>query len=190
MHRITALATILVLTSAVQAQTAGKDMSMDGMDHMNMDHAAHESATVKAQRQAQVSKRGEDVRPFSLAATRHIFTKDAEGGVQQVVVRDNSAASQIPLIRRHLRAIRTQFLQGDFYAPSHIHGAQMPGLAEIEGAKPGRLSIEYQDIEGGAQLAYRATDPRLVAAIHEWLDAQVSDHGKDAQEGHRHSMPK
>jgi hypothetical protein len=34
-------------------------------------------------------------------------------------------------------------------------------------------------------LTDRTSDPVLVAAIHKWFDAQVSDHGKDAIEGRR-----
>ncbi|WP_221179057.1 hypothetical protein [Pseudomonas brassicacearum] len=39
------------------------------------------------QRQAEVADHGKDVMPFSLAATTHIFTKTAEGGIQQVVAK-------------------------------------------------------------------------------------------------------
>ena len=29
-------------------------------------------------------------------------------------------------------------------------------------------------------------EARLVAALHQWFDAQLSDHGKDAVQGHAH----
>lgn len=35
----------------------------------------------------------------------------------------------------------------------------------------------------GAELDYKTTDPKLVAALHKWFDAQLSDHGSDAMEG-------
>ena len=41
----------------------------------------------QAKREADVSARGKDVMPFSLAATAHIFAKTAEGGTQQVVAK-------------------------------------------------------------------------------------------------------
>lgn len=151
-----------------------------------MDHAAHMAAMAQAQRQADVSKRGKDVMPFSLPETTHIFTKTAEGGVQQVVARKATNASQVNLVRQHLREIRQQFLKGDFSAPAHIHGQDMPGLAELQAAKPGQIAIAYRDIKGGAELTYSTSEATLVAALHEWFDAQLSDHGKDAMAGHEH----
>lgn len=172
-------------TSLAQAQATSQPTPMEGMDHVQMDHAHHMEAMTKAQRQSEVAERGSDVMPFSTAATLHVFTKDAEGGVQEVVARNKTDVKEATLVRQHLRDIRGQFLKGDFSGPSHIHGAQMPGLEELEAAKPGQIAIDYREIKGGAQLAYRTSDPVLVAAIHKWFDAQVSDHGKDAMEGHR-----
>jgi hypothetical protein len=93
---------------------------------------------------------------------------------------------QVKLIRQHLRAIQAQFLKGDFSGPTHIHGQSMPGLAELKAAKAGQIAIEYLDIKDGAELTYKTTDANLVAALHQWFDAQLSDHGKDAMEGHMH----
>jgi len=171
--------------SLAQAQSVSPPTPMEGMDPMHMDHAAHMEAMTKAQRQAEVSERGRDVMPFDAAATLHVFTKDAEGGVQQVVARNKGDVRQATVVRQHLKDIRGQFLRGDFSAPGHIHGAQMPGLKELQAAKPGQIAIDYKEIRGGAQLAWRTSDPVLVAAVHQWFDAQVSDHGKDAMEGHR-----
>lgn len=139
-----------------------------------------------AQRQAEVARRGADVMPFDLKATQHVFTKTAEGGLQTVVARDPADNAQVELVRGHLRALRTQFLAGDFSGPSHIHGAAMPGLAELQAARPGQIAIDYRDVAGGAELAWKMADPALVAALHRWFDAQVSDHGPDAMAGHMH----
>ncbi|HEY0824868.1 MAG TPA: aspartate carbamoyltransferase [Ramlibacter sp.] len=151
-----------------------------------MDHAAHTAEMARAQRQAEVSRRGKDVMPFSLPATRHIFTRSRQGGIQQVVARKATDAAQVKLVRQHLREIREQFLEGDFSGPAHIHGQDMPGLAELEAAPPDRIAIAYKDIRGGAQLTYSTSDPNLVAALHKWFDAQLADHGKDAMAGHGH----
>lgn len=138
-----------------------------------------------AQRQAEVARRGHDVMPFSLAATQHVFTKTGEGGVQRVVARDPRDAGQVELVRGHLRDIQAQFQRGDFSGPAHIHGEHMPGLAELAAARPGDLEVGYREVQGGAELAYRARDPALVAAVHHWFDAQLSDHGHDAIAGHQ-----
>jgi len=151
-----------------------------------MDHAAHMKMMAQAQRQAQVSQLGKDVMPFALDATTHIFTKSETGGVQQVVAKAAGDEVQINLIRQHLHEIQTQFLKGDFSGPTHIHGQTMPGLADLKAANPGQIAIEYEEIKDGAELTYKTSDARMVAALHKWFDAQLSDHGKDAMEGHLH----
>jgi hypothetical protein len=88
--------------------------------------------------------------------------------------------------REHLRDIQAQFLKGEFSGPTHIHGAEMPGLVELEAAKPGQIAIDYKVVDAGAELRYRTTDARLVLALHQWFDAQLSDHGADAMAGHHH----
>lgn len=137
-----------------------------------------------AQRQADVARLGADVMPFSLKATTHVFTKTADGGTQRVVAKKAGNGHQVKLVREHLRAIQAEFLKGDFSGPMHIHGAEMPGLAELKAARPGQVAIDYKDVDAGAELTYRTADAKLVAALHEWFDAQLSDHGADAMAGH------
>ena len=103
--------------------------------------------------------------PFSLNGTAHIFTKNAQGGTQRVVVKNSADTAQVILIRQHLQDIREQFLKGDFSGPSHIHGQDMPGLAELKNAKAGQITIVYRDIQGGAQLSYQTSDATYVAAL-------------------------
>jgi hypothetical protein len=154
-------------------------------------HAAGEAASppADAHRHAEVARRGADVMPFDLSATTHVFTRTPRGGVQRVVAKDPADGRQVALVREHLRDIRAQFAQGDFSGPAHIHGHEMPGLAELEGAPPGRIDIEYQEVPAGAELTYRTADDRLVAALHRWFDAQLADHGRDAMSGHHHHPP-
>lgn len=157
-----------------------------GMDHSRLDHAAHARARADTQRLADVSARGGAVMPFSLAATEHVFTKSSSGGVQQVVARNAEDARQVALVRLHLSEIREQFLKGDFSGPSHIHGADMPGLAVLKTAQPGQLVIAYREIPAGAELRYTTTEAHLIVALHQWFDAQLTDHGPDARGGHAH----
>ncbi len=139
-----------------------------------------------AQRQAEVARLGPDVMPFSLKATTHIFTKTAAGGVQRVLTKRAADTQQVKLVREHLHDIQTQFLKGDFSGPTHVHGVEMPGLAELQGAKPGQIAIDYREVPAGAELTYRTSDAKLVAALHRWFDAQLSDHGADAMAGQMH----
>jgi hypothetical protein len=141
-----------------------------------------------SKRQAEVAQRGAQVMPFELAATSHVFTKTPDGLIQRVVARKGADAAQIGLVRSHLREIRQQFLRGDYAGPAHIHGADMPGLQALQAAQPGRIAIDYRDVPKGAELRFRTADPQLAKALHEWADAQLSDHGADAHEGHHHPM--
>ena len=169
--KITALAFIAIACTA-NAQT--------------MDHDAHMKMMADSQRQADVSQRGKDVMPFTLAATTLIFTKSETGGIQQVVAKAAGDEAQIKLIRQHLKEIQSQFLKGDFSGPTHIHGMAMPGLAELKAAKPGQIAIGYRNLKDGAELTYKTADATMVVALHKWFDAQLSDHGNDAMEGHVH----
>jgi len=151
--------------------------------------SAFAAQAADSQRQAEFASRGADVMPFSLKATTHVFTKTAEGGTQRVIAKSPADAQQVKLVREHLHGIRAEFLKGDFSGPSHIHGNEMPGLAELKAAKPGEVTIAYKDVVGGAELSYRTADAKLTAALHKWFDAQLSDHGEDAMAGHRHHGP-
>lgn len=137
-------------------------------------------------RQSDVARHGAEVMPFSLKATLHVFTKTSDGGVQRVIARDPADVHQVHLVRAHLRQIQAQFLAGDFSGPAHVHGADMPGLAELRAAKPGQIAVDCKDVDAGAELTYRTKDAALVEALHRWFDAQVSDHGDDAMAGGMH----
>ncbi len=63
----------------------------------------------------------------------------------------------------------------------------MPGLAALQSASLGRIAIAYKNVKGGAELTYKTSDGTLVAALHQWFDVQLSDHGKDAMPGQAHS---
>jgi hypothetical protein len=40
----------------------------------------------------------------------------------------------------------------------------------------------------GGEIADHTDEPRLVAALHVWFDAQLSDHGHDVMAGHDPGM--
>lgn len=157
---------------------------------MGLSFAVH---AVDSSRQAEVAQRGSEVMPFNLKDTTHFFTKTSSGGTQRVVAKDVSNTEQIQRVRQHLQEIQVQFNKGDFSGPEHIHGMEMPGLAELKGAKPGQIVIGYKEVKGGAELVFRTSDSKLIQALHQWFDAQLADHGADAMEGHVHhhaDMPK
>lgn len=146
------------------------------------------SLAVRAQdsnRQDEVAKRGADVMPFDHLATLHVFTKTDDGGTMRVIVRNPSDTAQIRMVRAHLQDIRGRFEKGDYSGPSHTHGNNMPGLAQLKSAKPSQISVSYQELADGAELHFRSTTVDLISALHVWIDAQLSDHGNDAMAAHQ-----
>ncbi len=132
----------------------------------------------------EVARRGAHVMPFDLGLTTHVFTKTKQGGIQQVIVKDLDNTTQITLIREHLKKIADEFKQGVFSDPSRIHGDDMPGLQCLKQAKPGQLQIEYQNLPEGAQITYATKNPELIKALHQWFNAQLTDHARHAVSGH------
>lgn len=130
-------------------------------------------------RQATVAARGAAVMPFDLERTTHVFEPTVDGGIQQVRADDPADSEQIALIRSHLQEAAQRFQQGDFGDPAAIHGAAMPGLAELEQGAA-RIAITYTNVPDGAELRYVTGDPALVDALHRWFQAQLSDHGDHA----------
>jgi hypothetical protein len=138
----------------------------------------------QASRQEQVAERGEAVMPFDLEKTTHRFLPTDDGLRQEVVADQPEDTDQIDLVREHLTAEAERFRAGDFGDPASIHGDQMPGLAELS-AGAASIEITYADLPDGATLTFHTTDPDLIQALHDWGEAQVSDHGSHAETGTR-----
>ncbi|MBK9131551.1 MAG: aspartate carbamoyltransferase [Gammaproteobacteria bacterium] len=147
---------------------------------------AQAAEPASGQRLDEVAGRGAQVMPFSLERTTHVFTKTDRGGVQQVLAKDDGDQAQIALIREHLSKIAREFRRGNFSDPAWIHGDGMPGLAALRVARPGEIEIIYKELPAGAEIDYSSGDAKLVTAIHEWFDAQLSDHAHHAVPGHDH----
>lgn len=134
-------------------------------------------------RQEEVAKQGAQVMPFDLEQTMHMFQPLEDGGRQTVTAKDSSNSQQIALIQAHLQEEAAKFRQGDFSDPAQIHGEDMPGLAALR-AGAGHIDVQYTPLPNGAQIQYTTKDPALIAALHQWFAAQVSDHGHHAVDHH------
>ena len=132
----------------------------------------------RTQRQAEVAAKGNGVMPFDLAKTTHVFTDLDDGGRQTVTANDATDTEQIVSIRSHLQEEEAKFRGGDFSDPGAIHGENMPGLGELKSAA-GRVQVRYEELSDGARLWYSSADPILVDALHDWFNAQSSDHGSE-----------
>jgi hypothetical protein len=132
----------------------------------------------------EVVERGSHVMPFDLEQTTHVFSKTEKGGLQQVIVKDPKNSEQIKLIRQHLSKISSEFKKGDFSNPAKIHGKDMPGLDVLRNTKPEQFKVDYQELPNGAEINYVSKEAVVIAAIHQFFDAQLSDHARHAISGH------
>ncbi|MCX5328694.1 MULTISPECIES: aspartate carbamoyltransferase [unclassified Streptomyces] len=142
-----------------------------------------ESDSGQTGRQEAVAERGRTVMPFDLEETTHHFTPTETGGVQDVVADQPDDARQVDLIRTHLQQEAKAFGRGDFGDPAQIHGDSMPGLRELQEGYE-RVEVRYREQPDGATLTYATDEPALVDALHDWFEAQLSDHGGHAETGH------
>lgn len=131
--------------------------------------------------QEHVHGHGHEVMPFDLGKTVHIFRMTKDGGTQKVIVRGEPAdPQQVRMIQHHLTMETAAFQDGNFSDPARLHGAEMPGLREME-AGAQRMKISYHALPNGAEIEFRSTDIKLVTAVHRWFGAQLSEHGADAR---------
>ena len=133
----------------------------------------------QANRQVTVHDIGNQVMPFDLSQTTHVFEMTESGGVQQVIADDPSDNAQITLIQQHVQHEAMRFSEGDFSDPTSLHGGDMPGVKDLA-AGVTQIEIEYAALPNGAQIAFTTHDLHLITAIHRWFGAQLSDHGSDA----------
>src|SRR5262249_18888616 len=123
--------------------------------------------------------KGAQVMPFELEQSMHVFQSLEDGGLQIVTAKDPAHSQQIALIQAHLQEEAAKFRQGDFSDPAKIHGEDMPGLAALR-AGAGHIDVQYTPLPAGAQIQYTTKNPALIAALHQWFAAQLSDHGHHA----------
>ena len=130
-------------------------------------------------KQEHVHHMSHDVMPFDVAKTTHIFRMTDSGGVERVVVKDASEKDQVALIQQHLRHEAEAFQRGDYSDPASLHGADMPGLKELQ-TDAEQISVGYSVLPNGAEITFETADLHLLTAIHRWFGAQLSEHGADA----------
>lgn len=136
-------------------------------------------------------QRVQQVAPYALDQTLQTFSKTVHGGVQHVVAKSANNTRQIKLIQTYLLKITNEFRKGDFSVNEQVHGADMPGLAQLKRAETDDIKFEYKALPDGAQIHYSTEYPQYVQALHEWFDAQMNDHGNDVIPEHiqHHSTP-
>jgi hypothetical protein len=124
---------------------------------------------------ADVQRRGQSVMGVDQYTSKHVFEDLPDGG-RIVLDRDDATdTAAIRTIRAHMRVIEAAFQRGDFTLPGIVHAQAVPGTRVMAGK---REAISYRAAERprGAEVRIQTSDPAAVAAVHEFLKFQRSDH--------------
>lgn len=134
-----------------------------------------------------VQQRGAAVMGVDQYLSKHVFEDLPDGG-RIVLRRDDPAdTAAVRAIRLHMRDIEAAFRRGDFSSPFRVHGREVPGTRAMTDLAS-VITYGVSDVAGGAALRIRSKDRKAVAAIHQFLAFQRSDHrapGHEAHPGHK-----
>ncbi|MDD1614420.1 MAG: aspartate carbamoyltransferase, partial [Methylococcaceae bacterium] len=121
-----------------------KHYTLIGLLLFSMTAVALEKASPK--QVDEVQQRTQQVVPYALDQTQLTFTKTVHGGVQHVVAKSADNTRQIKLIQENLQKMANDFRRGDFSVTEQIHGADMPGLAQLKKAETDDIKYEYKEL--------------------------------------------
>ena len=122
-----------------------------------------------------INERGAHVMGFDQDATVHHFRLHADGGSIDIAARDRHDATNRDAIRSHLPHIASMFGDGNFEAPMLIHQTNVPGTDKMAALK-NRIRFVYVETPVGGRLDVFTTDKEALAAVHEFMRFQITDH--------------
>ena len=122
-----------------------------------------------------VDARGDRVMGFSHEKTTHHFRLYEDGGAIEVEANSAADTASRDQIRGHLRHIATMFAAGNFNAPMLIHDQTPPGVPTMQKLKP-EISYRFRQTTRGAAVDIVTANREALAAVHEFLRFQISDH--------------
>jgi hypothetical protein len=123
---------------------------------------------------AALQNRGQAVMGVDQSTSAHRFEPLPDGGrieLQREV--DDSAG--VVQIRRHLQDIATAFAAGQFAQPMLVHAREVPGMA-VMAERRSAITYAYRDLPRGGEVRITSNDSIAIAAIHEFLAFQRSEH--------------
>ncbi len=112
---------------------------------------------------------------FSHAKTTHHFLLSKSGGAIEVTANDAQDQTSRDQIRGHLEQIAKAFTGGNFETPMFVHD-QMPAGVPVMRSKKGQIDYRYEEMANGGRVRIMTADPEALAAIHDFLRFQITDH--------------
>ncbi len=166
---LTALYLCLVVSMAAQ-DTTHDTKKDDSMQNCPM----HQQAKAESHH-AIVEKHGDQAMGFPHDRTTHHFLLTPEGGVIAVTANDPNDSANSGPIRTHLSHIAVMFTSGDFSTPMFVHDEVPPGVTSMQLLKAA-IRYHYEETPSGGQVRIESKDPVAIAAIHDFLRFQITDH--------------
>lgn len=125
---------------------------------------------------AALDARGAKFMGFDQKATAHHFILTKDGGRIEVTARDAKDTTSVKQIREHLQHIATVFAKGDFTLPGLIHDTRtVPGVDAMK-RTAAALTFRFEEIAEGGHVKITSADPEAIAAVHDFLRFQITDH--------------
>jgi hypothetical protein len=109
----------------------------------------------------------------------HRFQSLPDGG-RITLERDGVDSIGAVRIRVHMGEIAKAFAWGNFALPGFVHDRTVPGTTTMA-ARRSHISYTTESLPRGGSLRIRSNDPVSIAAIHEFLAFQRSDHRSHGQ---------
>lgn len=123
---------------------------------------------------AQLQQRGAEAMGVDQYTSTHVFEPLDDGG-RIVLQRDSADETGAETISAHMREIAQRFTAGDFSIPGFVHSREVPGTG-IMAARRAHIRYTAEPLPRGAQVRITTSDSAALAAIHEFLAFQRSDH--------------
>jgi len=137
---------------------------------------ASPAAAQHDQHHAALDARGAKFMGFDQKATAHHFILTKDGGRIVVTAKNAKDTAAVNQVRDHLRHIAMVFGKGDFALPGLIHDTQtVPGVQAMK-RHAGALTFTIEEIDKGAHVRIEGSSPAAIAAVHEFLRFQITDH--------------
>jgi hypothetical protein len=160
---------IFLMALTLPFATVAQDMPSCPMhdEHMAQAGSDHHHAGVDA--------RGDHEMGFSHEKTTHHFRLFADGGAIEVTANDASDTESRDQIRAHLAHVAQLFSAGNFQIPMLVHDQIPPGVPVMKDRK-NRIHYTYESSETGGSVRITTKDEKALAAVHEFLRFQITDH--------------
>jgi hypothetical protein len=170
---------LLVLCITVGAAMSGSVFSQAQADHETTDSQKCPMRSKQAKvssHHASVDEQGDRAMGFSHLKTSHHFRMNSFGGTIEATANDPTDTISSDAIRSHLSHVAVMFTNGDFFTPMFVHNGVPPGATTMKLLKA-NIHYQYKEISTGGKVLIESKDPVALAAIHDFLRFQISEHG-------------